>query len=311
MTEITPSKVAKLNQGLFKAIEKSDLRRVGQLLEDGADANAAIVNGYTHAFTPLHYAAQCGEPEIAKLLLSNGANAQARTKSESGGAGEVTPLLSALKTANRSNNYLDTVKLLLASGADPNVEDNGGFSPLQLAVSGGWDAVVDLLLKCGATTHQNEGMKYPCIHSAANSGHLALLERLTDLGVPVDQLAADGTTSLIMAGAHPDIVRWLLDHGANVNHSNENGETALIRVAILVWYLPDYEDEQHSAALVSARLLVERGADLSVKDAKGRSALDYAKMAERKELYDFLRIQFEGKSLGSPPRIKTRRKKAK
>jgi uncharacterized protein len=60
----------------------------------------------------------------------------------------------------------------------------------------------------------------------------------------------DRRTPVILAagGGHYEVVRWLLEKGANVNHRDKNGWTALF-LASLIGYIP------------LVMLLLERGAD--------------------------------------------------
>jgi ankyrin repeat protein len=57
----------------------------------------------------------------------------------------VQPLHSAASARN-----LEGARLLLAAGADPNAEQQGGFLPLDAAVQNGDDAMQDVLRAYGA-----------------------------------------------------------------------------------------------------------------------------------------------------------------
>jgi ankyrin repeat protein len=85
--------------------------------------------------TPLHWAAQNDQIEIARLLISNGVSADTL---DTWGR---TPLHVGIA-------HRDVVELLLASGADVNATDRFGNTPLHLAVR--YREVVELLLASGA-----------------------------------------------------------------------------------------------------------------------------------------------------------------
>lgn len=120
------------------------------LLASGADIRAKDKYGNT----PLHDAAMMRSPEAARVLLANGAAANAR------GAGDVTPLIhAALITIvwgfdpdydRTSPNLLEIVKVLLAAGADVNARTEKGMTALNYALKTGKTGIVDLLKAHGA-----------------------------------------------------------------------------------------------------------------------------------------------------------------
>ena len=74
-----------------------------------------------------------------------------------------------LYRAVRSGNIKE-VKRLLKDGADPNVADNHGLSPLHQAAYWGETGIVEALLKAGASVHaENGGKGWTPLHSAAVS----------------------------------------------------------------------------------------------------------------------------------------------
>jgi ankyrin repeat protein len=91
-------------------------------------------------FTPLHFAAECGDVAFARLLLHYGANKEARD-----GLDDYTPLVLAA-----GNGRVRLVELLLASGARTNTETLFlGASPLHIA--GNCADIVKILLAAGAS----------------------------------------------------------------------------------------------------------------------------------------------------------------
>jgi ankyrin repeat protein len=82
------------------------------LIDNGANINAKNGGGWT----PLITAAAYDRVDIAQLLIDNGADVNA--KSNSG----LTPLM----TASTRNNRIDTVKMLIDAGADIDTKDNDG-----------------------------------------------------------------------------------------------------------------------------------------------------------------------------------------
>ncbi|UNS95303.1 ankyrin repeat domain-containing protein [Streptomyces tubbatahanensis] len=131
----------KLSRRLFEAIVMGDAARVQTLLRAGADPQRADAEGAT----PLYQACVSGQADVARLLLEAGAAPDA----ESGGPGsEGTPLCAAACWG-----HTETVRALLAYGADPRLrEDHGtGRTPLEWAMDAGpHTGTADLLIAAGA-----------------------------------------------------------------------------------------------------------------------------------------------------------------
>lgn len=133
----------KLSRYLVVAALLGETTRVKALLRAGADPERADSEGTT----ALYVASVNGAAEIARLLLAAGASPD----TESSGLGsEGTPLCAAACWG-----HTETVRELLAHGADPNLrEDHGeGRSPLNWAIDGLHSDTVTLLTAEGATSH--------------------------------------------------------------------------------------------------------------------------------------------------------------
>jgi ankyrin repeat protein len=128
---------------LFKAIEDHDLDRLAALLGQGVDPNATKPE--RHQCPPLHTAIEeieeGGSIEAVVLLVRHGASVDGLD-----GARDLTPLLIAL-----FSNQKEAVRILLAAGADPNIEGGEGDSPLRWCVGQGDHGLAATLLRCGAT----------------------------------------------------------------------------------------------------------------------------------------------------------------
>jgi len=126
---------------LAVAIQKGDTERTIKFIKDGCDVNDNIVDNKDWSTkTPLMYASEEGNLEIVKLLISKGANVNARTKRN----------WTALMLASGSG-YTKIVKLLIEKGAELDVRDKGGGRAITNAKEKGHNEIVKLLKEAGAT----------------------------------------------------------------------------------------------------------------------------------------------------------------
>jgi uncharacterized protein len=130
---------------VFDAAALGRVDRLRQLLDDDPGAAGAWS---TDGFTPLHLAAFFAQPAAVALLLGRGADVGAVARNPM----QVQALHSAV--AGRD---AESVRLLLAAGADPDARQHGGWTPLMAARQHG-DAVVErLLLDYGASDGADAG----------------------------------------------------------------------------------------------------------------------------------------------------------
>src|SRR5262245_12399309 len=133
------------SETVLDAVARGDLDVVRSQLKSGADVNSARADGVS----ALHLAASAGNVEIARVLMTAGANVGASTVLLG-----TRPLHMAAE-----NGHSDVVDLLLARGADPNAADRLGTTPLMLAAHSGDAKTVALLLDGGADLDARETAK--------------------------------------------------------------------------------------------------------------------------------------------------------
>jgi len=116
------------------AVERGNLERVKEHLNDGLSVNGEYGNGFIH----LHFA---GTKEMATLLIEKGADVNA--KSDDG----ITPLHGA-----SSKGLTTVVELLISKGADVNAKKSGRVTALDFAISRKETETANLLRKHGGKT---------------------------------------------------------------------------------------------------------------------------------------------------------------
>jgi len=121
------------------------------------------------------------------------------------------------------------VRQLLTAGADADVRDKDGRTPLFSAVLGGSLGLVGLLLESGCDVNARDNEGWTALHFAAQE-HLpdvarVLLGRGADPNARDDDGASPLWRAVFSAAGRGDIVELLLAGGAKDDLANKAGET--------------------------------------------------------------------------------------
>ena len=175
------------------------------------DAGASIHATQSDGKSPLIAATQFGRHKLIEQLLDAGADIKAAY------AG-----LSLLALAVQTDDCRDTVKLLLARGAQPSSTWRHSIvPPLALAVSLRDTAIMSTLIKAGAWVDETAELRFERSHLVENSR------------LPEELKIDDGFTALHAASAlgEQDAVDLLLRHRATTGIETANTKTALFLAA--------------------------------------------------------------------------------
>jgi len=141
-------------------------------VRDLLDADSTLIANYSvDGWTPLHLAAFFGQPSVVELLMSRGADVNARSRNAAGN----TPLHAATAGRNR-----DAVRLLLEHGADVNARQEGGFAALHSAAQSGDIEMARLLIAAGAHVHARANNNQNALDLALTKGHQAMVNLLDE-----------------------------------------------------------------------------------------------------------------------------------
>jgi len=184
-----------------------------------------------------------------------------------------TPL--GLAASRNKTNGTPLCILLLAKGAEVNPTNNTKYRipPLSWAVSSGNTELVKILLTRGADPKARDGN---ILRSAASGGDTEIVEMLITHGADPKALS-DGMTPLHDAseGGRDEVVKLLLAKGAEVNAKRFDGATPLMSAA----------DRGHKTCV---EILLAKGASINAIDDKGNTPLHWAVARENKEMVEIL-----------------------
>lgn len=350
---------------LWAASQNGGSAMVRRLLDAGADPNTALLSGETplmvaarggyadvteqliakgakvdaigtRAQTALMWAASQKHPNVVKVLLDHGANLLMKSSvyyevmaiPPHGFLPYNRPIPhggeTALMFAARSGD-LESVKLLVAKGANVNDMDGWGVSAMTLAEHSGFGDVVEFLLEKKANPNFMLAGFSP-LHEAIMRRDERVVKALLDHGAnPSDQLrtwtptrrSSDdwnfdvsivGATPLWLAASlgEPKLMRMLLDKGADpkfVHHAAYIAEagfgqaeadqifstlmaaTGMLKVN--AWVDAPREGRE-AATLEAVKILVEAGVDLNIKGTDGKTALDGARAQRYQSVIAYL-----------------------
>jgi ankyrin repeat protein len=246
------------------------------LLERGADVNALDKDHQT----PLLLAARYERSDLVRFLLEHGADPNLE------GAGGKTPLhmLSGHRVSDYHRaDYILVAQLLLERGAYVNARDDDHQTPLLLAMQYDRSDLVRFLLEYGADPNLEGASGKTPLHMLSDCRAdciLVVAQSLLERGADVNALDKDHQTPLLLAMQYDrsDLVRFLLEHGADPNLEGASGKTPLHMLS----------DCRADCILVVAQSLLERGADVNALDKDHQTPLLLAARYERSDLVRLL-----------------------
>jgi uncharacterized protein len=243
---------AAIDTAIMEAVRRSDCQALAPILAKahGADLRSRLA-------TPLLQAAHRGSISCVRQLVSAGADVNT----------SLTDGSTALLLAARQG-QVEVIDYLLSTGANVNQANRAGVAPLAAAAGADQRAALARLIAAGADLNQTSVRGWSALHNAIGSCHVQSAEQLLTAGANVEAQDGYGATALTIAAAicEPAVAN-LLDHGAEIDHSEIQGMTPLMVAA------------QNGKTQTVAQLLA-RGADSARKDRQGRDYRDWAATAQ-------------------------------
>ncbi|XP_039432348.1 uncharacterized protein LOC120415041 [Culex pipiens pallens] len=291
---------------LCQACANGNLKAAQVLLKQGANMHLAATIASNVALKPIHWAARSDSADIIQLLAAHGADINSTTTDNGR-----TPLYFACVY-----NAKQALRVLLDMGANTDLcTTNGewqGWKPLHRAAQRGLLEVVEILINHGASIDPTES-GLTALHAVATGGSSEILESLLEKNIDINgKWGEDEVTPLFQACfyKHSNIVKLLLEHGADVNLGTCNGYMPIHQAArndcteimeLLVskganinctttdnGHTPLFEATLHNAKH-AVKLLLDMGANAELNDTKeGKSPLQIAAETDKFEILSIL-----------------------
>lgn len=247
-------------------------QRLEAWLADGADLDAELNNAVLafdaertkfllgkganvnklndQGYAPLHTAARSRNSDIIKLLLDHKADPNLPDSDD------ITPLVHAI-----NRNHVPSVKALIAGGANIERVSRQGYTPLEIAIGEDQLFSARALIEAGAEVNAASGA-----------------QKITPLMLVASQLSKQARTTHLAAGPTPvDIAEDLIARGAKIDAKSAAGVTALMVAA-----------GHNNAPMIG--LLLGKGADPTLKNNLGKTALDIARDARNEVAVSALQL---------------------
>lgn len=190
-----------------------------------------------------------------------------------------TKLMIAISTRQESK-----ALRLIENNENVNETNAFGCTALMWAISLRQKRISFALLQKGANIHQSDALGRTPLMIASRRGAVDLVEKLISMGAQVDAVEVIGLGprgfsalhhSLSTANNHA-VIEALVRSGADVNLRASRRRTPLMLAASM-------------GHLEYTALLLKLGASLDEEDSKGRNALNYAQMFQRKTVIKYLK----------------------
>jgi quinoprotein dehydrogenase-associated probable ABC transporter substrate-binding protein len=221
----------------------------------------------------------------------------------------------------------ERIKFLVSKGADPNAPDLQGWTPLTNAARQRHDKTIDLLVELGADPNRGDGNGVTPLAAALMRDHVPSIKMLVDKGANLEEPGQQGFRPLALAIAESkyEAAKALMEGGADVSvASGHEGLTPLMLIAAQTSpaegsiFLPgstrptdiakallarkakvDAQAKNGMTALMIAAshnsapmigLLMDAGADPTLKNAQGQTAEDVANLNDNQEAAQAIRV---------------------
>jgi ankyrin repeat protein len=256
---------------LASAIGKGELETIERLLAGGLDPNQRVPGAHLQ-YTPLALAVNANQLAITRALLKAGADPRIED-----GNGDTVMTMAA------DPEHLPMAKLLIEHGVSIDVRNKAGITALMRVAPYAASAEIKTILDLGADPNLVDPEGNSALMLAVGNNKLATVELLVTAGAKVDLLNKNGQSALQLvfdidgykdeSEATPEIVKLLINHGANINQRDSEERTPLLRAVSSLYLKP-----------LAIRALLDFKPDIRVRDKDGRDALFHTVLKDNPKL---------------------------
>ncbi|BFZ23456.1 hypothetical protein BsWGS_26495 [Bradybaena similaris] len=295
------------NNFLLEAVKNGNLEIIEQILQAGIDVNIPQRSGATPIVESKNGA-------VALLLIRYGADVNHVTDNTN-----ETPLMHVLKKLllyRTNSDKEEVVRVLLENGASVNAKTGNGTTPFMLAARYGQEAILQRLLQHGADCSDQDnngntallhailgrcsknaiiliqsmknntellnlqnGQLFTALMCEASYDNCTVLSELISAGADVNITDENGDTALHHAvkSTSQSQLKALINSGCNINHQNYAGLSPLMLAALKCNY--HTVSMSNNCKIISE--LISNGADVNITDVNGNTALHIAVASAR------------------------------
>ena len=189
----------------------------------------------------------------------------------------VTPMSGAAHKGN-----IVIMQLLLDYGANVNLLNTSGSTALIQASHFGWDEAVRFLLRNHAFSDLANVKGTTALMRSAQEGHIVISELLIAANADVNKKNNEGMNALMLASqrGHANMVMLLIQSHAHMDEQTSQGSTALMLAC----------KRGHEQVVET---LVSMGAEIFIQDSRGRTAVDTAIKRQHHSLLAWLNTKVQ------------------
>jgi uncharacterized protein len=186
------------------------------------------------------------------------------------------PSLSAELVQAVDAGNLIKVRELLEKKADPNALNSDGYPLLFTSIWKSYQEISKALIEKGASSTAKNKDEDIAFFQAIKWKQPLLVHYMVKRGVDLKTYGAKSYIYSIETSQF-NLAKWFVEQGISVNEPVRKDKATLLMVT--VEKAPDLELVQW---------LIAKGADPKATDVEGKTALDYAKLRNKKEIADYL-----------------------